>query len=348
MHALVYHGPGRTAWEPVPDPGLARGTDAVVRIEATTVCGADLHIRRGDVPDIAPGRVLGHEGVGTVVEVGDAVRTVRPGDRVLVPAVSACGACPSCREGRAGLCTGGGGWVLGRGIDGTQAELVRVPFADTSTYAAPEGMADDELLMAADLLPTGFEVGAHHAGVRPGDVVVVVGAGELGLSVVLAARLFSPAHVVVVDRAEARRKEAMGFGADVLVDDAEEDPVAALSSFTDGRGADVVVEAVGAPASFELATRLVRPGGRIATVGVHGAPALLHLEQLWDGELVITTGLADTSSVPSLLRLISAGLVEADRFVTHHLALDAIAEAYDLMEHTEDTGALKVVLTPRR
>lgn len=347
MHALVYHGPGEAVWETVPDPGLARGTDAVVRVEATTICGADLHVRRGDVPDVAPGRVLGHEAVGTVADVGDAVRTVRPGDRVLVPAVSACGTCRSCREGRAGLCTGGGGWVLGRSVDGTQAELVRVPFADTSTYAAPEGMGDDELLMAADLLPTGYEVGAHHAGVRPGDVVAVVGAGPVGLSVVLAARLFSPSHVVVVERVEARRKEAMGFGADVLVDDAEEDPLAALSQFTDGLGADVVVETVGAPAAFELATRLVRPGGRIATVGVHGAPALLHLEQLWDRELVITTGLVDTSSVPGLLRLISAGLVEADRFVTHHLALDAIEEAYDLVEHAEVTGALKVVLTPR-
>ena len=285
MRALVYHGPGQKAWEEVPDPEITDDGDVIVQVDATTICGTDLHILGGDVPEVAPGRILGHEAVGTVVEAGDGVHRLTPGDRVLVSCISACGTCRFCREGRYGQCLDGGGWVLGHRIDGTQAEYVRVPYADTSTYRIPDGAADEEILMLADILPTGYEVGVLAGGVRPGDLVAVVGAGPIGLSAITGARLFSPGHIVAIDLSDARLEAARHFGADVTINDSREDPLTVIKDLTGRLGADVAIEAVGVPVTFELAVRLARPGGRIANIGVHGHSAVLHLEEQWAREI---------------------------------------------------------------
>ncbi len=258
MKALVYHGPGRKAWEEVPKPALVADTDAIVRVDAVTICGTDLHILKGDVPEVVDGRVLGHEAVGTVEEVGAGVKNVKPGDRVLVSCITSCGACRFCREGHYGLCIGGGGWILGHLIDGTQAEYVRVPFADTSTYPVPNGVSDEDTLMVADILPTGYEVGVLNGHVSPGDVVAVVGAGPIGLAAITGARLYSPGHIVAIDLAPSRLEAAKQFGADVVVDPAHEDPLTVVRSLTNGLGADVAIEAVGTPADVR-AHRLAGP-----------------------------------------------------------------------------------------
>jgi alcohol dehydrogenase len=345
MHALVYHGPGQKAWEEVPDPVLIDDTDAIVQVEATTICGSDLHILKGDVAEVTDGRILGHEAVGTVVAVGLSVKNRRPGDRVLVSCITACGSCDFCRQARYGQCTGGGGWILGHLIDGTQAEYVRVPFADTSTYPVPSGASDEDLLMLSDILPTGYEVGVLNGCVRPGDVVAVVGAGPIGLSAIMGAQLFSPSHIVAIDLADSRLDAAKQFGADVTINNGREDPLEIIRALTRGLGADVVIEAVGVPATFELAATLIRPCGHLANIGVHGRPATLHLEQLWSRDVTITTGLVDTYSTPTLLRLIGRQL-DVKRFVTHHFQMNDFVAAYDTFARAADTGALKVVVTP--
>ncbi|MFP3901332.1 MAG: zinc-dependent alcohol dehydrogenase family protein [Acidimicrobiia bacterium] len=345
MHAVVYHGPGEKAWEEVADPQIVDDTDALVRVDTATICGTDLHILKGDVPAVTDGRVLGHEAVGTVEEVGSAVTTIVPGDRVLVSCISACGRCRYCRVGQYGQCIGGGGWILGHLIDGTQAEKVRVPFADTSTYRVPEGVADEQVLMLADILPTGYEVGVLNGRLQPADVVAVVGAGPIGLAAILTAQLLSPSAIVAIDLADSRLEAAKQFGAGVTVNNSRDDPVAAVRSLTDDLGADVAIEAVGVPDTFELCTRLIRPGGRVANIGVHGTPATLHLEDLWIRDVTITTGLVDTHSTPTLLRLLAGHQVDAGRFVTHHFALGDFMEAYDVFARAGDTGALKVVLS---
>ena len=345
MRALVYHGPGMKAWEDVPKPAILSDTDAIIRVDATTICGTDLHILKGDVPAVTDGRILGHEAVGTVETVGAGVKTVKVGDRVLVSCITSCGACRFCREGRYGQCLGGGGWILGHKIDGTQAEYVRVPFADTSTYQVPTGVADEQILMLADILPTGYEVGVLNGAVRPGDVVAVVGAGPIGLAAIMGAQLLSPSHIVAIDLADSRLEAAKQFGADVVVNNSREDAVAIVAELTGGLGADVSIEAVGTPATFELAVRLARPGGHIANIGVHGEPATLHLEDLWSRDVTITTGLVDTYTTPTLLRLVISDQLDASRFVTHHFTLDRFEEAYDVFTRAADTGALKVVLT---
>jgi alcohol dehydrogenase len=343
MKALTYHGPSRRYWADVADPVLEDTEDAIIRVDAVTICGTDLHILRGDVPTCEPGRVLGHEAVGTVQEVGAGVRRVQQGDRVLISCITACARCRFCREGRYGLCLGGGGWILGHRIDGTQAERVRVPYADTSTHALPEQVSDEAALMLADILPTSFEVGIKAGRVAPGDTVVVVGAGPIGLASIVTAQLLSPGRIVVVDPAAARREAAKSLGADIVLDSTD-DVESVVRENTDGLGADVAIEAVGIPETFELCTRLVRPGGRVANVGVHGAPATLHLEQLWDKGVSITTGLVDTSSTPTLLTMLANHRIDVGSFITHRFGLDEIQDAYDVFSRPSDTGALKVAL----
>jgi alcohol dehydrogenase len=345
MKALVYHGPGHKAWDDVPMPTIVDPTDAIVRVEATTICGTDLHILKGDVPAVTPGRILGHEAVGTVTAVGDAARRVKVGDRVLVSCITSCGTCRYCREGHAGQCLGGGGWILGHKIDGTQAEFVRVPFADLSTYAIPIGVSDESVLMLADILPTGYEVGVLNGAIRPGDVVAVVGAGPIGLATIIGARLFSPAAVVAIDLADSRLEAAKAFGADSTVNSQRADALEAVRLLTNGLGADVAIEAVGIPETFELATTLIRPGGRVANIGVHGKPATLHLEDLWIRNVTITTGLVDAFSTPVLLRLISSGQIDPSGLVTHRFTMDEFERAYEVFGNAADTGALKVVIT---
>jgi alcohol dehydrogenase len=345
MKALVYHGPDKKAWEVVADPVIIDGTDAIVRVEATTICGTDLHIMKGDVPAVTEGRILGHEAVGTVMAVGDATRRVKVGDRVLVSCITSCGTCRYCREGHAGQCLGGGGWILGHKINGTQAELVRVPFADLSTYPIPAGVNDETVLMLADILPTGYEVGVLNGQVRPGDVVAIVGAGPIGLAAIMGSRLYSPTTVVAIDLADSRLEAAKLFGADVTVNNSWEDPLEIIRSLTGGLGADVAIEAVGVPATFELAAALIRPGGHVANIGVHGSPATLHLEDLWIRNVTITTGLVDASSTSTLLKLVGNGQLDAGRLVTHHFELDQMEHAYEVFGDAANTGALKVVLT---
>jgi alcohol dehydrogenase len=332
-------------WEEVPDPVITADTDAIVRVDAVTICGTDLHILKGDVPAVTDGRILGHEAVGTVQAVGSGVRRVRVGDKVLVSCITACGSCRYCRDNSYGQCIGGGGWILGHKIDGTQAGLVRVPFADTSTYAAPPGVTDENLLMLADILPTGYEVGVLNGRVQPGGVVAIVGAGPIGLAAILGGKLFSPSHIIAIDKADSRLEAAKAFGADVIVNNAREDALATVLGLTDGLGADVAIEAVGIPATFELATTLIRPGGTVANIGVHGGPVTLHLEDLWIRNVTITTGLVDTYSTPTLLSLMRSGMLDADRFITHHYPLEQFIKAYEVFGNAAQTGALKIVLT---
>ncbi|UXA19800.1 zinc-dependent alcohol dehydrogenase family protein [Mycobacterium sp. SMC-4] len=345
MKAMAYHGPGRRSWEEVPDPVLRAATDAIVRVDAVTICGTDLHILKGDVPEVTDGRILGHEAVGTVVSVGDAVQTLSVGDRVLVSCISSCGSCRYCREGQYSQCLGGGGWILGHLIDGTQAELVRVPFADNSTHKVPDGVTDEQMLMLADILPTSYEVGVLNGAVRPGDVVAIVGAGPIGLAAILTARLYSPSHIVAVDLADSRLEAARTFGADIVVNSATQSVREVIDELTGGLGADVSMEAVGVPETFEQCVSLVRPGGHVANIGVHGAPATLHLEDIWIKNLTITTGLVDTYSTPTLIELVASKRLDTTAMITHRFVLDDFEDAYDVFGRAGETGALKVLLT---
>jgi alcohol dehydrogenase len=344
MRALVYGGPGQRSWTEIPDPRIQDPKDVVIRVDAVTICGTDLHILAGDVPDVTPGRVLGHEAVGTVVEVGAGVSSLAVDDRVLASCISACGVCRFCREGSYGQCLGGGGWILGHTVDGVQSEYARIPFADLSTYKLPSSVSNESAVLLADILPTSYEVGVLNGRVGPGDTVVVVGAGPIGLAAILGSRLYSPAHIIAIDKAESRLQAAKLFGADTTIM-ADQDPAAVVGSLTRGLGADVVMEAVGTPATFELCTSLVRPGGRVANIGVHGKPATLHLEDLWIRNVTITTGLVDTYSTPKLLDMLVAGQLDTGHMVTHRFALGEIMQAYDVFSRSAQTGALKVGLS---
>lgn len=343
MKALVYGGVGIRTWSDVPDPSIKDPEDAIVRVDAVTICGTDLHILKGDVPEVEVGRILGHEAVGTVLEVGPGVRDIEVGHRVLVSCITACGRCRYCREERYGQCLGGGGWILGHTIDGTQAEMVRVPFADRSLHRLPEHVSSQDALLLADILPTSYEVGVLAGQVSPGDTVVIVGAGPIGLAALRTCRLFHPSRVLVVDPAEARRGLAASFGADRVASPAD-DVEALVHELTNGLGADVAIEAVGVPATFEMCADLVRAGGRVANVGVHGKPATLHLERLWIKDVTITTGLVDTRTTPLLLRLLAEGDVDVSGLVTHRFGLDEMESAYDVFAHAGESGALKVAL----
>jgi alcohol dehydrogenase len=344
MKALVYQGPAEKSWASVPDPIIVQPTDAIVKVDLTTICGSDLHILRGDVPEVTAGRILGHEAVGTVTEVGSGVHRVACGDRVLVSCITVCGTCEYCRQGHSGQCLGGGGWILGHLIDGTQAEYVRVPFADTSTYPIPPNVSDELALMVADILPTGYEIGVLNGGVRPGDSVVVVGAGPVGLSAISTARLFSPQLIIAVDLDDGRLEMAKHFGADLVINNSSQDVRSMVHDVTDGLGAHVAIEAVGLPATFELAATLVRPVGHLANIGVHGKPVTLHLESLWGRDITITAGLVDASTTATLMRLVAGGQIDAGSFVTHRFSMNEMVDAYDVFDRASETGALKVAV----
>ena len=347
MKALVYHGPGQKSWETVPDPSPAEPTDIVVQIDTTTICGTDLHILKGDVPAVTDGRILGHEAVGTVAAVGAAVTSLAEGDRVLVPAITSCGRCAYCTRAMPSHCqaTGGIGWIFGHLIDGTQAEYARVPFAETSVHKVPEGVTDERVIFLADILPTGYEVGVRNGRVKPGDVVVVVGAGPVGLAAIQTASLAGAARIIALEPAGTRREHSRRFGADVAIDTADPDAEQQVMALTDGGlGADVAIEAVGVPATFDICTRVVRPGGVVANVGVHGAPTTLHLEDLWIKNVTITTGLVDGTTVPMLLQLVRSGKIAADLFGTHDFALHDMMAAYDTFAEAGKHNALKVVI----
>jgi alcohol dehydrogenase len=345
MKALVYHGPGERGWDTVDDPGIVDATDIVARIDTSTICGTDLHILKGDVPETTPGTILGHEAVGTVEEIGAGVTSVAPGDRVLMSCISACGRCRFCKEGHYGQCLGGGGWIFGHLIDGLQAEYARVPFADNSVYKVPDELTDEQVLFLADILPTSYEVGIKAATVAPGDAVAIVGAGPIGLAAILTAQLYTPGRIIAIDQADSRLDSARRFGADITINNSHEDAVAKIMELTDGLGADVALEAVGVPQTFELCADLIRPGGRVANIGVHGAPVTLHLETLWIRDVTVTTGLVDTSSIPQLMRLIASGRLDPSLFATHRFPLADTMGAYDTFADAANTNALKVVLS---
>ncbi|WP_279329661.1 alcohol dehydrogenase catalytic domain-containing protein [Streptomyces sp. OS603R] len=339
MRALVYHGPGRISWDTVADPVIEDPGDAVVRVETTTVCGTDLHILNGDLAEVTAGTVLGHEAVGEVVETGDDVERLHPGNRVVVSSVSACGRCGPCHDRMFGQCRGGGGWILGHLIHGTQAQYVRVPYADHSTHRLPFSPSPDEAVLLAEVLPTAYEVGVRNGEVGPGDTVVVVGAGPVGLATVAIARLYSPRRVVAVDLSAARLEAAVDMGAD-----AAEVPGRMIAELYDGPGADVVVEASGEPDGFVLCTRAVRTGGHIAVIGTPGRSSTLHLESLWRKNVTISTGQVDTSSTPWLMELLRFGRLRVSPLITHTLRLDQAEEAYEVFSKGTESGALKVAL----
>lgn len=344
MKALVYRGPGFKALEDRPKPVIVKPDDAIVKITKTTICGTDLHILKGDVPTCAPGRILGHEGTGVVETVGSAVTAFKSGDRVLISCISSCGKCDYCRRGMYSHCTTGG-WILGNEIDGTQAEYVRIPHADTSLYHIPDGLDEEAMVMLSDILPTGFECGVLNGKIEdPGVNVAIVGAGPVGLAALLTAQFFSPGQLIVIDRDDNRLAVAKQFGATETINNASTDAVARVKALTDGKGVDAAIEAVGIPATFELCQELIAPGGTIANVGVHGEKVDLHLEKLWSQNISITTRLVDTVTTRMLLRAVEMKKIDPSRLITHRFSLDRILDAYDTFAHASDTRALKVII----
>jgi len=343
MKALVYHGPGRRSWEDKPRPAVREATDAVVRITTATICGTDLHILKGDVPTVGDGRILGHEGIGVVEETGAAVAGFKRGDRVLISCITSCGKCDFCKKGMYSHCRGGG-WVLGHKIDGTQAEYVRIPHADTSLYRLPRGVDEEALVMLSDIFPTGFECGVLNGQVKPGDTVAIVGAGPIGLATLLTAQFYSPAELVMVDLDTNRLDVARSLGATQLVDGRDGKAVDKVMELMAGAGVDVAIEAVGIPASFDVCQKIVAPGGRIANVGVHGKPVSLELERLWAHNITLTTRLVDTVSTPMLLKLVQSGRLQPQQLVTHRFGLGDVMRAYDVFGNAAREQALKVVL----
>lgn len=343
MKALVYQGPGKKALEDRPVPEIKAPTDAVVKIVKTTICGTDLHILKGDVPTCSPGRILGHEGVGVVETTGPGVTAFRPGDRVLISCISACGKCEYCRRGMYSHCTTGG-WILGNEIDGTQAEYVRIPHADTSLYPIPEGADEEALVMLSDILPTGFECGVLNGRVEPGSTVAIVGGGPIGLAALLTAQFYSPAEIIMIDLDDNRLQVAKRFGATATVNAAGGKAAETVMKMTSGRGVDTAIEAVGVPASFVTCEDIVAPGGTIANVGVHGVKVDLHLERLWSRNITITTRLVDTVTTPMLLKTVQSRKIDPKQLITHRFKLDQILDAYDTFGQAASTHALKVVV----
>jgi alcohol dehydrogenase len=343
LKALVYLGPAKKALEQRPKPEITAPTDAIVKITKTTICGTDLHILKGDVPTCQPGRILGHEGVGIVDKVGPAVTAFKPGDRVLISCVSACGKCVYCRKLMYSHCTTGG-WILGNSIDGTQAEFVRIPHADMSLYPIPDGADEEALVMLSDILPTGFECGVLNGKVQPGNTVAIVGAGPIGLAALLTAQFYSPAEIIMIDLDDNRLEVAKRFGATATINSADGKALATVMKMTGERGVDTAIEAVGIPATFELCEKIVAPGGTIANIGVHGTKVDLHLENLWDRNITITTRLVDTVSTPMLLNVLRSHKIDPKLLITHRFKLDRIMDAYDTFAHAADTRALKVII----
>ena len=343
MKALVYLGPAKKALEERPKPEIAAPTDAIVKITKTTICGTDLHILKGDVRSCQPGRILGHEGVGIIDNVGPAVTAFKQGDRVLISCISACGKCVYCRKLMYSHCTTGG-WILGNRIDGTQAEFVRIPYADTSLHRIPEGADEEALVMLSDILPTGFECGVLNGKVQPGSIVAIVGAGPIGLAALLTAQFYSPAEIIMIDLDDNRLEAAKRFGATAAINSADGKAVETVMRLTGNRGVDTAIEAVGIPTTFELCEKIIAPGGTIANIGVHGTKVALHLELLWDRNITITTRLVDTVSTPMLLNVVRSHKLDPKLLITHRFKLDRILDAYETFAHAADTRALKVII----
>ncbi|MCV2447743.1 zinc-dependent alcohol dehydrogenase family protein [Paracoccus sp. DMF] len=344
MKALVYQGPGRKEWVEKPRPDIQKPTDVIVRVTKTTICGTDLHILKGDVPAVTPGRTLGHEGVGIVEDVGEAVANFRPGDAVLISCVTSCGRCANCKRQLYAHCADGG-WILGHRIDGTQAEYVRIPHGDNSLYPIPEGVDEEALVMLSDIMPTGMEIGVQAGRVKPGDTIAIVGAGPVGMSVLLTAQFYAPERIIMIDMDSARLELARQFGATDVIRVGDGDAVASVMALTGGQGVDVAIEAVGIPATFDICQKIVSAGGNIANVGVHGKPVQLHIEELWIKNINIAMGLVCTNTTPMLLKTLRSGRVDPGKLVTHRFKLDEILQAYDVFANAAREKAMKVILS---
>lgn len=345
MKALVYHSPGKRALENMPKPDIKLPTDAIVRITKTTICGTDLHILKGDVPTVTDGRILGHEGVGIIEQVGSSVSNFSVGDHVLISCISSCGRCANCKKGMYSHCEKGGGWILGVKIDGTQAEYARIPFADNSLYPIPAGADEEAFVMLSDILPTGFECGVLNGQVKPGDTVAIIGAGPIGLATLLTAQFYSPAEVIMVDNDDNRLEIAKKFGATQVIHNDLGNAAEKIMALTANRGVDVAIEAVGIPASFDICQEIVTAGGHIANVGVHGKPVQLNLDKLWAQNITLTTRLVDTVTTPVLLKAVASGKLQAKQLITHHFSLDQVMQAYDTFGSAMKERALKIIIT---
>ncbi len=343
MKALTYRGPGKPSWEDRPRPQLEAATDAIVRVTTTTICGTDLHILKGDLPAVQNGRILGHEGVGVIEEVGSNVTAFKPGERVIISCVTSCGRCKFCRKSMYSHCLTGG-WILGYQIDGTQAEYVRIPHADTSLYALAPGLDEEAATMLSDILPTGFECGVLNGQVKPGDVVAIVGAGPVGLAALLTAKLYSPAELIMIDLDDGRLEMARSLGATTVINSSDGKAVERLMALTSQAGVDVAIEAVGVPATFDICQAIIGPGGRLANVGVHRKAGELRLERLWSHNITITTRLVDTVTTPTLLGVVQSGRLDPKKLVSHRFALSDMVKAYDTFGNAAKEHALKVIL----
>lgn len=345
MKALVYQGPGKFALEEKPTPVIKTPTDAIIRITKTTICGTDLHIMKGDVPTVTAGRILGHEGVGIIEQIGENVSNFRVGDHVLISCISSCGKCTNCKKGMYSHCENGGGWILGNLIDGTQAEYVRIPFADNSLYPIPAGSDEEALVMLSDILPTGFECGVLNGQVKPGDTVAIIGGGPIGLATLLTAQFYSPAEIIMIDIDDNRLEVSRRFGATQVINNSDGKAAEKVMTLTSNRGVDVVIEAIGIAASFNVCQTIVAAGGHIANIGVHGKPVQLNLDKLWSHNITLTTGLVDTVTTPMLLKTVLSGKVQPEQLITHHFALNDVMQAYETFGNAMKERALKVIIT---
>jgi alcohol dehydrogenase len=344
MKALVYQSPGKIQLVDSPKPKIQIPTDAIVRVLKTTICGTDLHIMKGGLPAVTSGRILGHEGVGIVDEVGTNVTSFKSGDHVIISCISSCGKCPNCKKGMYSHCENGGGWILGNTIDGTQAEFVRIPFADNSLYSVPQGADEEALVMLSDALPTAFECGVLNGKVSPGDTVAIIGAGPVGMAALLTAQFFSPAELIVVDTDENRLEVAKKLGATQVINNADGKAATKIMEYTKNRGVDVAIEAIGIKESFDICQSIIAAGGHIANIGVHGHPVQLNLDKLWDRNMTLTTRLVDTVTTPLLLKTVLAGKIEPKKLITHHFALKDMIKAYATFGNASSEKALKVII----
>lgn len=342
MKALVYGGPGKIELKDVPNPKVEKATDAIVKIVKTTICGTDLGILHGKTPTCQPGTTLGHEGVGVVEAVGEGVRVFKKGDRVIISCITSDGSCEYCKKQLYSHCEDGG-WILGHLINGTQAEYVRIPHADNSLYKIPKGSDEEALVMLSDILPTGHEIGVQNGRVRPGDTIAIVGAGPIGMSALLTAQFYSPAKIYMIDLDDNRLKAAKAFGATEVINSGKEDVAKKIMAGTKD-GVDVAIEAVGMPATFDVCQAIVRPGGRIANVGVHGKPVNLQIQDLWIRNITLTTGLVNTNTTPMLLKTVTSGRIDPNKLVTHHFKLKDILHAYDVFGNAAKENAMKVII----
>lgn len=343
MKAVVYQGPGKIEVKDVPQPSVLELTDAIVRVTKTTICGTDLAILKGGVSTVVPGTVIGHEAVGVITAIGSGVRRFKPGDRVIVSCITACGSCKYCRRDIPSNCENGG-WALGNTIDGCQAEYVRVPYADNGLHLIPKAIDEEKALMLADIMPTGLEVGVMNGDVQFGDVVAIVGAGPVGLAALMSAQFFSPVEIIVVDMDDHRLALAAKLGATTIINNRNGDATEKILAHTNGRGVDVAIEAVGHPLTCKIAQEIIGVGGTIANIGVYSQSAELHKEALWVKNITIRMGVVNTTTIPKLLKTMENGKLDPGQLITHRFAFDDVIQAYDVFANAAREQAVKVIL----